>query len=74
VPDAVAVLLRALLRSHPQVVTRHLASGCDECRREPGEPRWGHLSVSLPAAEAAAADGVPAARAEELVTSAGGSR
>jgi NADH:ubiquinone oxidoreductase subunit F (NADH-binding) len=74
VPDAVAVLLRALLRSHPQVVTRHLASGCDQCRREPGEPRWGHLFVSLPADDEAAADGVPAARARELVPSAGGTR
>lgn len=74
VPDAVAVLLRALLRSHPQVVTRHLASGCDECRREPGGPRWGHLSVSLPAADALTAAGVPAARAQELVPSAGGAR
>jgi NADH:ubiquinone oxidoreductase subunit F (NADH-binding) len=73
VPDAVAVLLRALLRSHPEVVTRHLASGCEECRRAPGTPRWGHLLVSLPAAEAAA-DGVPAARAGELVPSAGGAR
>ena len=67
VPDAIAVLLRALLRSHPQEVTRHLASGCDECRRAPGEPRWGHLLASLPSdGEPVTADG-PVGRAPELV-------
>jgi NADH:ubiquinone oxidoreductase subunit F (NADH-binding) len=74
VPDAVAVLLRALLRSHPQVVTRHLASGCDQCRQAPGKPRWGHLLVSLPADDEAAAAGAPAAGDRELVPSAGGTR
>lgn len=63
VPDAVAVLLRALLRAHPQEVSTHLAAGCEECRRAPGEPRWGHLLATLPADD----DGT--ARAPELVTS-----
>jgi NADH:ubiquinone oxidoreductase subunit F (NADH-binding) len=65
VPDAIAVLLRALLRAHPQEVSRHLAAGCEECRRAPAEPRWGHLLATLPADD----DGT--ARAPELVSSGG---
>jgi hypothetical protein len=61
VPDAIAVLLRALLRAHPQEVSTHLAAGCEECRRAPGEPRWGHLLATLP-------DDDGTARAPELVT------
>ncbi|MGZ6868875.1 MAG: NADH-ubiquinone oxidoreductase-F iron-sulfur binding region domain-containing protein [Frankiaceae bacterium] len=65
VPDALAVLLRALLRAHPQEVSAHLAAGCEECRRAPGEPRWGHLLASLPAY------GDATERAPELVASGG---
>jgi len=65
VPDGIAVLLRVLLRAHPQEVSRHLAAGCEECRRAPGEPRWGHLLATLPADD----DGT--GRAPELVASGG---
>ncbi|MCW2721531.1 NADH-ubiquinone oxidoreductase-F iron-sulfur binding region domain-containing protein [Pseudonocardia sp.] len=49
VPDAIAVLLRTLLRHHPQTVSQHIATGCDRCRRVEDDPRWGHLHVTLPA-------------------------
>jgi NADH:ubiquinone oxidoreductase subunit F (NADH-binding) len=68
VPDAIAVLLRALLRNHPQEVTRHLASGCDQCRQAPAEPRWGHLLATLPVED------VVVGRALELVPSGAGVR
>jgi NADH:ubiquinone oxidoreductase subunit F (NADH-binding) len=74
VPDAIAVLLRVLLRSHPETVTRHLASGCAECRRAAGEPRWGDLLVTLPAPGEAPADGEKGAPARELVPSGTGLR
>jgi NADH:ubiquinone oxidoreductase subunit F (NADH-binding) len=62
VPDAIAVLLRALLRCHPQEVSQHLAAGCAECRRPPAGPRWGDLLATLPA------DDDRTTRAPELVS------
>jgi NADH:ubiquinone oxidoreductase subunit F (NADH-binding) len=65
VPDAIAVLLRSLLQHHPQTVTRHLAVGCEQCRRAGGDPRWEHLVVTLPVP----ADEPTVPRAAELVPS-----
>ncbi|MHA6794456.1 NADH-ubiquinone oxidoreductase-F iron-sulfur binding region domain-containing protein [Pseudonocardia bannensis] len=70
VPDAIAVLLRSLLRHHPQTVTRHLAAGCDRCRRIKGDSRWEHLVVTLPVP----ADEPTDPLAAELVPSAMGAR
>jgi hypothetical protein len=54
-----------LLRHHPQTVTRHLAVGCEQCRRAGGHPRWEHLVVTLPVP----ADEPTVPRAAELVPS-----
>ncbi|MEV7968678.1 NADH-ubiquinone oxidoreductase-F iron-sulfur binding region domain-containing protein [Sphaerisporangium sp. NPDC088356] len=69
VPDAIAGLLRTLLHHHPQQVTRHLAAGCPQCGQVEGDPRWGHLLVTLPPS----ADEPTIARAREPVPSAMGS-
>ncbi|MEK6439142.1 NADH-ubiquinone oxidoreductase-F iron-sulfur binding region domain-containing protein [Pseudonocardia sp. T1-2H] len=70
VPDAIAVLLRALLRHHPQTVSRHIATGCDRCRRVESDPRWAHLVVTLPEPTGEPTD----PRAAELVPTVMGAR
>lgn len=66
VPDAIAVLLRSLLRHHPQHVSRHIAGGCVQCSKVEDDPRWGNLLVTLPAEDETSAP------ARELVPSAVG--
>jgi NADH:ubiquinone oxidoreductase subunit F (NADH-binding) len=55
VPDGLAILLRSLLRNYPEVVSRHVGSGCAQCRDAQEGARWAYLRLKLPDGEPASA-------------------